>query len=1274
MEFRILGPFEVFDGEHPLRLAGAKQRALLALLLLHANEVVSSDRLIDEVWGEERPGTGANALQARVSQLRKALARAADEILVTLAPGYLLRVEPGELDAERFERLAGEGRRALASGDAVTGAEVLREALSLWRGPALADFLYEPFAQGEIVRLEEARLSCLEERIEADLALQRHGELVGELEALIGAHPLRERLRGQLMLALYRSGRQAEALGAYQETRRDLVEELGIEPSPVLQRLQQAILNQERALELAEPSPPELPAEELVPSGETRKTVTVVVSDAVDAAGFARLDPEALRRIGERYLQTAARVFERHGGTVESFLGNQLMAVFGIPALHEDDALRAVRAALELTGALPRLNERFERDFGVRLAVRTGIQTGEVVTGEPAAGRRPVVGEAATVAGRLQDAADPGEILLGDETRRLVGEAVRVEPTERPGQDTVWHLLELVPEAPTGSRRFDAPLVGRGHELAQLRQAFERAVEERTLYLFTVLGSAGIGKSRLAHEFTAPLADEATVLSGRCLSYGEGITFWPLKEIVRQAVGEDARGQIRELLRLEADAELISDRIAAAIGLADFSGAPEELFWAFRKLLEALARSRPLVVVLEDLHWAEPIFLDLVDYLANFTRGAPILILCLARLELLEGRPTWSVGTPNAASILLGPLGEDESEALMDNLPGGLALTRSTRSRIAETAEGNPLFLEQLFARHGEERVSGGELALPPTIQALLAARLDRLGPGERAVLERASVVGREFSWSAVVDLLPEEARPSAGRHQDALVRREFLSPDRSLLAADEAFRFRHVLIQQAAYRTMPKELRAELHERFAAWLEQEAGDRLTEVDELVGYHLEQACRYRADLGPVDDSARELARRAAEHLGAGGRRAFRRGDMPATVNLLERAVSLLEREDRARVQLLPDLSVALFQVGQLERADSVLVGAIEEARAVGDRRLEWQARVQRSEARLYGHLLAGTLENVLSEAEDAVAVFQEEGDDLGLARAWSLLSNARSVNGQVADSAEAAERAAEHARRAGSHLEEAWAVDLLGWAVHYGPTPADEGIRLWERLLGQVRGNREAEGCAVLEIAFCRAMLGDFSEVRNEIALRESRARELGLTTLTGWHAYCSARIEMLMDDPAAAERHLRAAYELGQETGDASLAAWASADLARFLYERGRYEEAGQLSELFAEAAPDPGLAAKRQGLRAKLAAREGDLEWAEARARDAVGFLEQTDYVLFHADALLDLAEVLRLAGRPEESEAAREESACLFERKGNVVAARKARAALAEFVLRH
>ena len=353
MEFRILGPLEVSDGDRLLRLSGVKQKALLALLLLHANEVVSVDRLIDELWGEEPPEKAANALQARVSQLRKALGRSGSEALVTRAPGYLLEVGPGDLDVERFVRLAGDGRRALAQGDAAGAAATLGAALALWRGPALADFAYEPFAQGEIARLEEARLAALEERLEADLALGRHGELGGELESLITAHPLRERLRGQLMLALYRSGRQAEALEAYQETRRVLVEELGIEPSPPLRELHAAILNQDAALELrieapALPEPPPAPpARALVAPSEERKVVTVLFADLVGSTELGgRQDPERTRVRLERFYDAAAAEIEVAGGTVEKFAGDAVMAAFGAPAAHEDHAERALHAAL----------------------------------------------------------------------------------------------------------------------------------------------------------------------------------------------------------------------------------------------------------------------------------------------------------------------------------------------------------------------------------------------------------------------------------------------------------------------------------------------------------------------------------------------------------------------------------------------------------------------------------------------------------------------------------------------------------------------------------------------------------------------------------------------------------------------------------------------------------------------------------------------------------------------------------------------------------------
>ena len=436
MEFQILGPLEVRREGRPVTLGAAKQRALLAILLVRANEVVSSDRLIEELWAEP-PETAGNALQVYVGKLRKALepgrARGTPrEILLTRAPGYILRVERDQLDTESFERLLSEGRGAREAGENPVAAETLRAALELWRGPALADFTYEPFAQGEIARLEELRVVALEERIEADLALGHHGDLVGELEALVGEHPLRERLRGQLMLALYRSGRQADALEVYRETRTTLVEELGIEPSPALQRLEVAILQQDAGLDLVPetPSPiqpalePAPPSHLRAPVVETRKVVTVLVAGG---AGDTGLDPEAMLQREQRLHEAVSQASELYAGTVKTVRGDQIMVVFGVPAVHEDDAARAVHAALDARDGLA--TSQTASSNGT-LGVRIGIATGEALVGESSSGGPSVVGDAVALAGQLEDAASPGEILLADETRRLVGGGARVEPLE----------------------------------------------------------------------------------------------------------------------------------------------------------------------------------------------------------------------------------------------------------------------------------------------------------------------------------------------------------------------------------------------------------------------------------------------------------------------------------------------------------------------------------------------------------------------------------------------------------------------------------------------------------------------------------------------------------------------------------------------------------------------------------------------------------------------------------------------------------------------------
>lgn len=929
LELRLLGALEARRAGERLRVGGAKPRALLADLLLHLGRPVSVDRLVDDLWGERPPASAAHAVEVYVSQLRNALDPERAGLIAGRPVGYALVIDPERVDAYRFERLLDEGRAALARGEASRAAVVLREALGLWRGPALADFTYEPFAQGAIARLEELRVEAMEERLDADLGAGRHAELVPELDALLVEHPFRERLRGQLMRALYGSGRQAEALAAYRSAREVLLAELGVEPSPALRALEAAILRQDDELTV---SPPQAAK---VRAPEQRKLATILFADIVESTSLAgSVDPETLRHAFERYFDLAGTVLAEHGGTVQRFIGDALVAAFGVPAAHEDDALRAARAALELREAMDGLNEGLERTFGLRLGLRIGLASGEVVASDPVAREAFATGEAVNVATRLGEAAARGEILLGELTQRLIAHAARLEPVGelrlRGCAEPVnaFRLLDVAPGVPSLARRLDAPLVGRRGELEGLRAAFDKAVKAGNLGAVLMVGPAGIGKSRLASELAGGLGDGATVLEGRCPAYGAGLALWPVRTVIRAAAGDESRDAIAAAFGGDATA---ADRLAAALGPTP-SPPAEEIAWAFRLFCEGVARQRPLVLVLDDLHWAEPALLDLLEHLGEHSTGAPILMVCLAREELLEERPDFLA--PHGRVYLDG-LQADETKTLIGALMGEAALSEDTRLRIGEAAEGNPLFLEQLVALAVEQGDLDPERPLPTTIQALLLARLDRLGPGERAVLERAAVVGRQFLRSAVVELLEPNTAATAGRHIESLVRRGFLEPVLSAEPFEEAFRFRHVLIQAAAYGATPKGERARLHERHADQLGARP-ERTADVDAVLGYHLEQAYRYLAELGPVDEHARELAAQAGARLGNAGLRAWKGSDARAATNLLGRATALLPPDDPGRREILCELGVALRMAGESVRAEEMLLGATESFAAAGD--------------------------------------------------------------------------------------------------------------------------------------------------------------------------------------------------------------------------------------------------------------------------------------------------------------------------------------------------
>jgi len=1017
----------------------------------------------------------------------------------------------------------------------------------------------------------------------------------------------------------------------------------------------------------------------LVGARETRKTVTILFCDWVDSTEIGEaFDPESLRLVQGAYYAEARAVLERHGGMLEKFIGDAVMAVFGIPRAREDDALRAVRAAVELREAIARLNERLERDHGLRLATRTGVNTGEVVAGDPSAGQAFVTGDAVVVAKRLEEAAPPGEILVSSATRRLVRDAAVVEPVDelplkgKTQPVSAWRLLGVLAGAPAFVRRLDSELVGRTLELEVLRKAFARASADGTGHLFTILGTAGVGKSRLVQELLDNLGSTATVLRGQCLPYGDGITFWPLGDVVRMAAGIDrtvapdvARGRIAELLAEDPEAERIVDHVAAAIGLGDVAGSTEETFWAMRRLLEALARDRPVVVAFDDLHWAEPTFLDLLEYLGDHARDAPIVLVCLARPDLLDARPTWAGGKVNASTILLEPLSVGECDVLIGNLLGDVEVDAETRRAIVETAEGNPLFVEEILAMLLDDgairpdvvwRVDGAaSIRVPPTIQALLEARLDRLEPAEQSVLEAAAVMGTKFRRVGLDELLPElEVEPPLG----ALVRKELIRPDRSLPGA--AFRFRHVLIRDAAYGRVPKERRAELHESFSGWLEREYAGRLREIEEIVAHHLEQAHRLRAELGQQDERTRRLAARAGALLASAGSRALAREDIPAAITLLERGAALLASDAEPLSSVLLDLATALRERGDLVRADAVLADAIEAADATGRPHLRSRALVERSS--LAAYVDPGVqADDLLRVAGEAIDVFAEGGDELGLAKAWLHVAEVHWMRCRCGEMEDALERALLHADRAGAKRERSSALGSLSRAALLGPRPVEKAIERCSWARSRSEGDVMVEAYADACTAVLEAMRGRHEEAVRLYERTKETLQDVGLSLLLASIRMYAGLAELVTGDQAAAERELRFGYDALDRIGERAYLSTMAAFLARAVYGLDRLDEATQLTQISEEAASkdDIGSQVTWRGTRAKVLARRGDTRAAELAA-EAVALSRETDFVNVQADALADLAETMRLLGRPDAELVALGEALRLYEAKGNVVSA--------------
>ena len=920
-----------------------------------------------------------------------------------------------------------------------------------------------------------------------------------------------------------------------------------------------------------------------------------------------------------------------------------------------------------------RWSRELRADRGVVVEWRAGINTGPVVAGDVAAGQRIVTGDAVNVAARLEAAAAPGEILIGEETHALVHDAVSAEPVAalslkgKSEPVPAWRLL-AVEEAPGRHvRPQEAPLVGRRRPLRLLQEAFLEVVEDRVCHLFTVLGVAGVGKSRVVDEFIASLGDQAMVAAGRCLAYGSGITYWPVAEALRSGIGisetataDETGAALTAVLADEPEAERIAGAVGSLIGLDTKPHDQEELFWAVRKTFEALARRKPLVLVLDDIHWGEPTFLDLVEHVADWTRDAPILLIAMARSELLEKRPAWGGGKRSATTVQLEPLSDLESDELVGSLLGDADLPADFRVRVSQAAEGNPLFVEELLAKLIDDgflhRTNDGwaaagdprDFAIPSSIQALLAARLDGLSREERSVIESAAVEGKTFHRGAVTALASEPLRPQVRDRLAGLMRMELVRPDHAAFAGEEAYRFRHLLIRDAAYQGLAKQTRSELHERFAGWLESMAADRPVEYEEIIAYHLEQAYRYRAELGPPDAVASELAKRSGTLLAHACRRAEARGDIAGTVNLLQRAIGLLPPGAERRL-LMAQVAPNILSAGDGARAESLLNDVVAESEAAGDQlAAAWaqlgllfvQSSTQSSEASEYTHN-AEMLRDRLTELGDAEGAQRAE-----LFAAWGLFAfgmagESLARTQAVLDAASIPERVAAAARE----QRQAAAV--------FGPMPADEVLQLIER--GKVEGNLPP--VAGLGVSRMLALQGRFAEANELIAQTSERIAELGDRILISNAKEGAGEIALLSGDINGALRHLQDSYDDKVAVGDRAFASTSAASLAEAYLEGGDLAQAWEYGSVARETSAGDDIASQAGGrqIQARVLSARGQHVEAEALAREAVLIMDRTDYLAFHGHALVHLACVLRAAGKPDEAQAAAHQAVEVYGRKG-------------------
>lgn len=1009
------------------------------------------------------------------------------------------------------------------------------------------------------------------------------------------------------------------------------------------------------------------------PSNESRKVVTVLFCDVVGSTSLGeREDPEVVRLLMQRYFADAKDAIERHGGAVEKFIGDAVVAVFGIPNIHEDDAARALRAAIDIQSAVAKINA--EIGDGA-LAVRIGVNTGEVLASGSDSGEAMVVGDTVNTAARLQQSAEPGDVLIGPTTSRMVQDAATLEgpiDLDLKGKAEPLSAFRIKAVSATSTRPLSkrSKLIGRQKELDLLKKAIANLKASSTPDLMTILGVAGVGKSRLVSEAIRDTND-VVIVSGRCLPYGEGITFWPIREIIFALSGiteedpqEVVRTKIEGLVAGIPEAEIVGPRIAALAGVGSPTTTTEEMFWALRRLIEEMTRPTPMVIIFDDIHWAEPKFLELIEYLLTWSAGARFLVIAMARPDLLDDHPGWGAGHRSSRTIPLEPLPPEETARLAIDVLDGLDLPDQVLERIAEAAAGNPLFVQELAVMLVDERVIDRDgdrwlitgdisrIPIPPTITALLGARLDKLEPRSRRLLERAAIVGGHFSASALRALYGVEHGDAILSGLMDLVRRDLVIPQPSGRSEDDGFRFRHLLIRDAAYGSIPKQVRSELHERFAHWVESTAGERADEYLEIIGHHLEQAAKHALT---NDDRTRRLRAEAYDRLQAAGRRATVRSDAHAAITLWRRAIDLSYEE--ASVQLIAELIRLLVQKGDFDQAEELIDLARRRAER-SDHELDL-AQARLAESTLHFYRGDHDVSMVSAQIQELLAIFDRNEDERSLAAAWYLLAECDNALCIAEKLAETSLKAMEHARRCGDAHTEQQARFWYGAALGLGPAPVDQIAAEGARALEEAEPRSLARALLVTRSAVAPSISGDLDTARKLCAEGRALLLELGYRIYWAATADLAGMIELFADDAEAAESIVRPAVESLQEIGEKGYLSTVVLHLGEALYRQGRLHEALEAVDISVNASDPDDLASQSgwRSLKAKIDAQKGDFEGALRLSKEAVDLWGvEADYWL-KAMTLLDRAEVLRAAGLLPKMRSTAQEALVIFERKQHI-----------------